>query len=432
MKKTFITTTIFILSFFSIYGQSGDLQDNEISPISPFNYELLNFASKDSGKTRVDEFVQVPYNRVQFVKSGPDFIADYTITVSVFDSTKKTLALEKIWNEKIKTQDFDQTTSEKNFNLSLRSFDLIPGKYFFETSIEDQDSRKTMRNGKLFAVRNLSGKYAVSDVMIIAKKTNQSGTNKIIPNISENVNLQNRTFPVFYELYSDTSANVNIQYSISDLKNKIIFQNVTPYTLKSGANQIFYSFVDSTLSIGSYLLSILVKSLTPLPDKKDSTLLSIHKSFNAELPGLPNIVKNIDEAVDQLVYIASSSEIDYINEAKTDKEKLKRYLEFWKKKDPNPSTEENPIYDEYYRRVAYANEHFSTYIKGWKTDRGMVYILLGAPNNIDRHPFDYDSKPYEVWEYYDWNRSLVFVDETGFGDYRLLTPLSGDMYRFRY
>ena len=32
-------------------------------------------------------------------------------------------------------------------------------------------------------------------------------------------------------------------------------------------------------------------------------------------------------------------------------------------------------------------------------------------------------KPYEVWSYYDINQVFAFVDETGFGDYRLSTPL---------
>jgi hypothetical protein len=71
-------------------------------------------------------------------------------------------------------------------------------------------------------------------------------------------------------------------------------------------------------------------------------------------------------------------------------------------------------------------------MEGWRSDRGMVYITLGPPNNIDRHPFDYDAKPYEIWEYYDMNQQFIFVDETGFGDYRLTTPMYGDMYRYRY
>jgi hypothetical protein len=49
----------------------------------------------------------------------------------------------------------------------------------------------------------------------------------------------------------------------------------------------------------------------------------------------------------------------------------------------------------------------------------MVLIRFGSPQNVERHPFESDSKPYEIWYYYDQNREFIFVDETGFGDYRL-------------
>ncbi|MDP3683995.1 MAG: GWxTD domain-containing protein, partial [Ignavibacteria bacterium] len=79
----------------------------------------------------------------------------------------------------------------------------------------------------------------------------------------------------------------------------------------------------------------------------------------------------------------------------------------------------------------YANAHFTHYTEGWKSDMGMVYIILGAPNSVDRHPFEYDSKPFEVWEYYQINRQFIFVDNTGFGDYRLTTPFYNDLERYR-
>jgi GWxTD domain-containing protein len=431
MKMIFIIST-FILCCFSLYGQTEETQENEIASANHFNYELLNFASKDSGKTRVDEYVQVPYSKLQLVKSSNEFIGAYTISTSVFDSSKKKLIMEKIWNEKVTAHDFDQSTSEKSFNLSSRTFELTPGEYFFEISIENQDSRIILQGGKVFDVRNLSGKYSISDIMIISKKTYKDKMTSIIPNITNNVIIENGTFPIFYEIYSDSSENVNLKYSLTDSKERTVFQAIVPYSLKKGANQIFYTFIDSALSIGPYKLLIAVKSLKPLQGSGDSTLLFSDKPFYIEVPGLPPIVKNIDEAVDEMVYIASSDEINYIKDAKTKQEELKRYREFWKKKDPNPSTEENFVFQQYYERVAYANNHFSTYVEGWKTDRGMVYITLGPPNNIEQHPFDQDSKPYEVWQYYDLNTNLVFVDETGFGDYRLTTPLGSNMYRYRY
>jgi GWxTD domain-containing protein len=167
-------------------------------------------------------------------------------------------------------------------------------------------------------------------------------------------------------------------------------------------------------------------------DSNGTSIVSTAKSFYSHWKGLPSLVNNIEKAVSQTVYIASPEEQDYMEEGETTSEKTKRFLEFWKKKDPSPNNDENEIFDEYFRRIGYADENFSNYIEGWRSDRGMVYTILGAPNNVDRHPFEYNTKPYEVWEYYDLNRSFIFQDQTGFGDYRLITPLTGDLYRYRY
>ena len=53
---------------------------------------------------------------------------------------------------------------------------------------------------------------------------------------------------------------------------------------------------------------------------------------------------------------------------------------------------------------------------------GRVFIIFGPPSDVERHPFDIDAKPHEIWYYYDLNRSFLFVDEEGFGEYRLKSP----------
>jgi GWxTD domain-containing protein len=98
-------------------------------------------------------------------------------------------------------------------------------------------------------------------------------------------------------------------------------------------------------------------------------------------------------------------------------------MEFWKARDPNPNTPRNEKMEEHYARVEFANKHFKHYLDGWRTDMGMVYIIFGPPNNVERHPFDIDAKPYEIWSYYELNHQFIFVDQTGFGDYRLTTPI---------
>jgi hypothetical protein len=55
---------------------------------------------------------------------------------------------------------------------------------------------------------------------------------------------------------------------------------------------------------------------------------------------------------------------------------------------------------------------------------GMVYIIYGPPDDVERHPFNMDSKPYQIWLYYSKGLRFVFVDVNMLGDYRLITPLN--------
>ncbi len=426
MKKI-ILFLLFAFTAFPLLAQVEFSQDNiKIENRPRYYQDFLNYNSDRPGKTRLDVFIQVPYSEIQFVRNGNGFVSNYFVTISIFDESKQNLIQEKTWNEKIEAKDFDQTTSKNNFNLSLKSFYLAPDKYFIKTSVEDRDSKKEFTAANFYTVKDFDKPFAVSDIMLIASRTEDENNNKIIPNVSRNVAAQKNGVDFFYEVYSDTNQTVNIEYIITDKDDNVIFKDSESKDVTKGRNQFFHTLADTNLSLGKYLLTLKIKN------SDDDDLASVTKSFISRWEGVPSSINDLDLAIAQLVYIASTSELDYIKNGKTQTEKTKRYLEFWKKKDPTPNTDDNPVFDEYYRRISYANERFTHYMAGWKTDRGMVFILLGAPNNVDRHPYDMGSKPYEIWEYYTLNKSFIFMDQTGFGDYRLITPLQGDEYRYRY
>lgn len=426
MKKI-ILFLFFAFLTFPLLAQVEFSQDNiKIENRPRYYQDFLNFNSDRPGKTRLDIFIQVPYSEIQFIRSGNGFVSNYFVTISVYDESKENLIQEKTWNEKIEAKSFDQTTSKNNFNLSLKSFYLTPDKYFIKTSVEDRDSKKEFTSANFYTVKDFDKPFAVSDIMLIAHRTEDVNNNKIIPNVSRNVAAQKKGVDFFYEVYSDTDQTINVDYIITDKDDNVIFKDAESKDVTKGRNQLFHTLADTNLSLGKYLLTLKIKN------NDDDDLASVTKSFISRWEGVPSSINDLDLAIAQLVYIASTSELDYIKDGKTQTEKTKRYLEFWKKKDPTPNTDDNPVFDEYYRRISYANERFTHYVAGWKTDRGMVYVLLGAPNNVDRHPYDMGSKPYEIWEYYTLNKSFIFMDQTGFGDYRLITPLQGDEYRYRY
>ena len=61
----------------------------------------------------------------------------------------------------------------------------------------------------------------------------------------------------------------------------------------------------------------------------------------------------------------------------------------------------------FYTRMSYANRYFTDFKEGWKTDRGMIYMIYGLPNNIHK------GSDSETWEYVRRQRAdpLTFVFE---------------------
>ena len=119
-------------------------------------------------------------------------------------------------------------------------------------------------------------------------------------------------------------------------------------------------------------------------------------------------------------------------------EEREQYKEiFWRNRNPSPESPINPVREEHYRRLAFADEHFASGIPGRKTDRGHIYIIWGAPDEIESHPTGgtYDRPPEQgggstttsPWEMRRYRRlegireniEIEFVDPTGSGEYHI-------------
>ena len=148
-------------------------------------------------------------------------------------------------------------------------------------------------------------------------------------------------------------------------------------------------------------------------------------SFITYKPGVSNFVHNIDLALKQMKYVMTNEErVSLKGQSKKNKEQI--FYTLWKERDPTPTTEYNELMEEYYGRVRYTNEHFDAWQPGWETDRGMIYILFGPPDEIQRtNPSTSTASLYQVWSYYKISKQFVFRDQNGFGDYRLDTPFLG-------
>ena len=138
--------------------------------------------------------------------------------------------------------------------------------------------------------------------------------------------------------------------------------------------------------------------------------------------------------IDDVSAIITPEEEAAFRKLATDAERQSFVEIFWRHRDPTPDTAENEYKEEFYRRKAYADEHFSAGKPGSKTDRGLLYIIRGAPSSIDSHPGgpymrpaeegggQTVAHPFEIWRYRHLEGigdeiEIEFVDSCECGDY---------------
>ncbi len=168
MKRLFVFFIILFTVGINAQPDQGKPQDYSREPV--FYFDIYNFYSGDSANTKVDFFLQLPFEKLSFIKAGEKFRAEYSVSVTVNDENKLKLITEKSWTEKIELLDFNKTNSKSDYNLSARSFKLAPGKYYFTILVEDLDSRKEYRAEAEVPVRTFDQELAISDIMLISSK----------------------------------------------------------------------------------------------------------------------------------------------------------------------------------------------------------------------------------------------------------------------
>lgn len=403
-------------------------QDNSGENNDMFNLDVLNFYSTEGTRSRVDVYVEIPLRNMEFKRSKTDktnFVSKFDLNIDVIDKDNNVI-YNNLSKEEVTTKTTGQEYLSQNSQILTRNLFLAPGEYDVKVSVFEQSTKRRVEQEKKVKVEDYSTPaLSISNVMIVSHIASTEGKKMITPDVARNVS-QVDTFYLFYYVYrNNDDENIDVDCRIFDPEKKEVFAG--KQTIKSNdglifQNQVFMAVPTVDFGYGKYTIEITAAS--------SNHNVSVKSYFQNESVDFPAPLKEIDLLIDQLQYVAKETEIDYIRDGKTDADKQKRFLDFWKKKDPSPNTKRNEFMQEYYKRVILANKNFSTsYTQGWRTDMGMVFIIFGQPNNVERHPYEMDSKPYEVWDYYNINRQFVFIDNSGFGDYRLTTPI-WDTFKF--
>jgi GWxTD domain-containing protein len=407
---------------------------DELAPQS-FYIDYSAFADTIPNSIILEVYYKIYSSSLSFQKWGEKFKADYSVDITLNRKGKQITGASN--DGSLVAESYKSSISKDDFIINRIIFHVAPGDYRLLATLKDPNvAEQLVRPRELNVKLNdfFKKKFNLSTIEFLRDATPAEGD-------SEFVKDGMRMIPSVSRMYGDDRPELIFYYEIYNDEPKVVGDYLVTYTVSSG-DRIFMadtSLFPASGAVTPRIDRLKVDGLLPNDYKFTVSLNSPGTKLNTKIQtefligwSVMALVKNeYKTAIEQLRYIAAPDEIKKLSDAPP-ADHIKAWNDYWKSKDPTPSTPDNELKDEYYKRIRYADLNFGNFGRGgWKTDMGMVYVTYGPPDEIERHPFDIDAKAYQIWYYYGLKRTFRFVDYNGYGDYELIYPYDGDLRKLR-
>ena len=398
---------IYLLFFSTIFSQNRNLDRN----IDQFKIDTFT-RPLESGLVEVMCFVKIRNYSLQFVKEGRSFIAEYDANLSVVDEDDVEVATGT-FSDKIVVKKFSETTSRVKSTILSSSFVVPLEDYTVSVNIKDIDTKLTSKKTKKVNLNDFSENFQVYEPIFLKETDGEWGfLSNEFPIDSNQIIIKENQLK-FYQYASISPGEYTMVINVFSGK-KLQWTD----TINSSSNT----------RVISHLINLPTKDINKVDLKIEVTVnqgeLSVSKSskFKSRDSFMFGGVGNIDLALSQMNYILTTEERKELKNLKQN-EKENFFKKAWARRDPKPETKVNELMDEYYARVQFTEENFSRGSSGgWRSDMGMIFILFGKPDDIQRYSSMQSNYVYETWYYFSIGEEFAFVDDYGFGDYRLRRP----------
>lgn len=387
---------VVFLSFFTVLFSQENIQ---------FNSDFYTFSEKP-GEIEILIIVYVPYDQMNFTVSDSFYTAELDVSAILYSSGKQKGG--EIWRREVLLSEYEKTKSLEDGVKWSFSIPAQPGKFDLHIRVEDTNSNRSgERIDKLEVEKAKKDNLWVSQLVFFKMKLDEQ---KEWLN-SNALNVESDSIFTLVSIVSGIAKDEDylLRVKVIDGKGKEVLKVNSYIEIDSLLSQKTIVLPIKKLKEGDYDFRVEVL-------KNGKILAASSKFAHIVFPFF--LSKRYEDRVEQMVYIADSKEMKKLKES-TKEEREKAWNEFWSTKDPIPETPVNETSEEYFKRVDYADKHFRSFQSGWRTDRGRIYIIYGKPDEIEYHPFELESAPYQVWYYYNIGRRFLFIDFSMTGDYAL-------------
>ncbi len=388
-------------------------------------------------------------NQFTFQPKDTFFIAAFKVHVQFTEIQTDKMILEKEWTMNLDDHITAADTANAVPVIFENSFAVKPGKYKMQVQITDLNDQK--RQGTYSTDLEVSD-YASNQLTLsqieLATQVLKGGNSDdmfvkngytIYPNPSGFYGSNLPRLTIYAEVYNmefeqgAATNTYNVDFVLTDEAGSVVKEYPSKTFNKAGQSAIIiHSMNIISVQSGRYILMLRVTDNANKKVAVSKKLFVIYREGESiyETQADESFFKDLDakgaiRAGNIIGVIGKKDDMKIYSQLEL--EGKKKFLDrFWKERDPSPGTKTNEVLMDYYRRYEEANLKFSTpNMEGWKTDMGRVYMVYGAPAQIEKHEFESDKKPYQIWFYFQLKDQpaqtlFVFADVTDSGIQQLL------------
>lgn len=344
-----------------------------------------------------------------FQREGEVFLARYRVEVTA-QSTAGGAPIRVAKDQVIRVRTFGETQRGDESILYQEGLTLPPGEWKLGVAVTDHALQKASRAEATYRVPAFGpGTYSAPRLTYQAKGRGTRATPvAIILNPRGTIAYGGDSVTAYVEGYQ-LAGPTAVPIRLIDARDSVIVGDTLRFAGGREVESAVLRFAPDSAPLGE------IRIVVGTPPNADSTraLVSFSQGW---------VVTNFEDMLSLLRYFPPSPALDSLRKAPLS-ERGRLWKAFWRATDPNTATGAHEGLDEYFARVALANARFrGEGVAGWRTDRGEVLIRLGEPDEV------FDASPASEgrlirWGYTQVQLALYFVDETGFGRFRL-TPAS--------
>lgn len=393
----------------SLYGRAG-----LIAVAGPVSYvgTVGYFASPHSDTTLSLLTLSLTARTLTFTREGDRFRAGYTVSADVRRAGSIAHHFEA--KETVRVKSFKETTRGEESIIFQEYFPLTPGDYSLTLAVRDESgSRVGNYEGRITVPvidpRGLSSSIPVHEAS--PRSSVDSVPHLVTSPRSTAVFGRDSVITTYVEAYG-LDRDRPIRATVRGDKGRVLWTDSVMLPKTGEVSSGLVHVPVSEVGIGAMDL-VLART-----DAVDSTRTPLFVSFGDELP-----VASFEDMLSYLRFFAAPHRIKALRDA-SEEARSDVWATFLRETDPIPTTPQHEALQAYFTRIQQANVEFREEgSAGWLSDRGMVYVGLGQPDNIYEPGIGQLNQrgQAQMWEYQRLQLRLVFVDQTGFGRWRLTT-----------